>query len=263
MAPRDRDAGVDRLYQLPLDQFTEARNALARELKRPEIKELEKPNISAWAVNQLYWNERSTYDALTDASERLRAEHRKLLTGKPAEIRQTEKLHRDAVRGSVERVKKLLIDAGHAATDATLSAVQETLEALPASDTPGRLTRPLKRLGFEALAGVPVTASTPRREGVPPRAASSLKLVRSAPTQNAPPRAEQKKERDEAKRREKEERERREQQAQAEKDLKAAEAAMLRAEDAVKRAEKTLGELRVKRDEAVSEYQRARLRARG
>ena len=34
---------------------------------------------------------------------------------------------------------------------------------------------------------------------------------------------------------------------------------MLRAEDAVKQAEKALGELREQRDAAVSEYQRARL----
>jgi hypothetical protein len=36
---------------------------------------------------------------------------------------------------------------------------------------------------------------------------------------------------------------------------------MLRAEDAVKHAEKALAEARARRDEAVSEYQRARLRA--
>ena len=48
----------------------------------------------------------------------------------------------------------------------------------------------------------------------------------------------------------------------SEKELKAAEAAMLRAEDAVKKAEKELAELKARRDEAVNDYQRARLRAR-
>jgi len=51
-----------------------------------------------------------------------------------------------------------------------------------------------------------------------------------------------------------------ERRREAEKALKTAEAAMLRAEEAVKKAEKALGDLREKRDEAVSEYQRARLR---
>ena len=36
-----------------------------------------------------------------------------------------------------------------------MNAVTETLDALPAADEkPGRLTKPLKRMGFEALAGV-------------------------------------------------------------------------------------------------------------
>jgi hypothetical protein len=264
MAARDRDDSVDRLYQLPLDQFTPARNALAKELKRPQIKELEKPNIAAWAVNQLYWKERAAYDHLTQASVRLRDEHRKLLAGKASDIREAEKTHREATRGAVERIRAILGEGGHATSDATMNAVQETLEALPSEEAPGRLTRPLKRMGFEALAGVSIAAATAVRKGAASSKAEpvhdggsgerSLKLVKSA--------ADQKREREAARQREQEERERRVRQAQAEKELKAAESAMLNAEEAVKKAEKTLGELRTRRDEAVSEYQRARLRAR-
>ncbi len=268
MATPDIDADVDRLYQLPLDQFTGARNALAKELKRPAIKDLEKPSIAAWAVNQLYWKERSSYNQLTQAGERLRAEHRKLLTGKSADIRAAEQGHREALRTAVDKIKRLLNDSGHAATEATLTAVQETLEALPSDDRPGRLVKPRKPMGFEALAGIPSTSlragpstsvaagrpRTPPRPGSGPAGASGLKLVKSVTVE--------KHQRDQAKRREKEERDRKERQREAEKELKAAEAAMLRAEDAVKKAEKALGELRATRDDAVSEYQRARLRAR-
>ena len=266
MATPDIDRRVDRLYQLPLDQFTGARNALAKELKQPAIKDLEKPSIAAWAVNQLYWQERSSYDQLMQAGDSLRAEHRKLLTGKSADIRTAEQAHREAVRAALDTIKRMLTDGGHAATEATLTAVQETLEALPSDDPPGRLVKPLKPKGFEALAGLPgPPASGPRSQASGPRtqasvagaqapAPSPLKLVKSA--------SDEKRERDEAKRREKEERERKERQREAEKELKAAEAAMLRAEEAVKKAEKALGELRATRDHAVSEYQRARLRAR-
>jgi hypothetical protein len=272
MATPDVDEQSDRLYPVPLDEFTQARNALAKELKRPTIKDIEKPSIAAWAVNQLYWKGRDSYDQLTQAGERLRVEHRKLLTGKPAGIRDAEKAHRDAIRAAVEKIKGVLKDGGHALADQTLSAVQETLEALPSDDRPGRLSRPLKPAGFEALAGIrpqgPGTraqASGPRLETSAPRlltssrpraeaGGSGLKLVKSA--------TDEKRERDEARRRAKEERERKERQREAEKARKAAEAAMLGAEDAVKKAEKTLGELRAARDEAVSEYQRARLRAR-
>jgi hypothetical protein len=258
------NARVDQLYQLPLDQFTGARNTLAKELKQPAIKDLEKPSIAAWAVNQLYWQERRTYDRLTATAEQLRAEHRLLLTGKSADIRAAEQTHREAVRAALDTVKRLLQEGGHAATEATLTAVQETLEALPSDDAPGRLVKPLKPRGFEALAGLPqASGSRPQAPGLRPQgsgarpsqasAASPLKLVKSA--------IDDKRERD-AKRREREERERRERRKEAEKELKAAEATMLRAEEAVKKAEKALGELRATRDEAVSEYQRARLRAR-
>jgi hypothetical protein len=268
------NARVDQLYQLPLDQFTGARNTLAKELKQPAIKDLEKPSIAAWAVNQLYWQERRTYDRLTATAEQLRAEHRLLLTGKSADIRAAEQTHREAVRAALDTVKRLLQEGGYAATEATLTAVQETIEALPSDDAPGRLVKPLKPRGFEALAGLPQApggsrpqapgGSRPQAPGLRPQgsgarpsqasAASPLKLVKSA--------IDEKREREDAKRREREERERRERRKEAEKELKAAEATMLRAEEAVKKAEKALGELRAARDEAVSEYQRARLRAR-
>jgi hypothetical protein len=150
-------AEIDSLYQLPLDQFTPERNALAKRAGKsdPSIKALEKPNIAAWAVNQLYWRERGTYDALTAAAEALRTEHRNLLAGKSSDVRTAERAHRDAVRAATERIKALLGGAEPAATPATLNAVSETLAALPADVHPGRLTKPLKPRGFEALSDVP------------------------------------------------------------------------------------------------------------
>jgi hypothetical protein len=249
----DIDDRIDRLYQLPLDQFTAGRNALAKETKQPTIKDLEKPNVAAWAVNQLYWHSRGDYDRLIEAAERLRAEHRKLLAGKSSSIRDAERSHRDAVRGATDRIKALLEKGGHAASDQTLNAVQQTLEALPSSDPPGRLTRPLQPMGFEALAGVSISPGTkPQLRIVPPaKKPDDERTAKDA-----------KRERELAKQREQEELERKERQRLAEKALKTAEAAMLRAEEAVKTAEKELAGLRAKRDQAVSEYQRARLRAR-
>jgi hypothetical protein len=248
----DLDDQIDRLYQLPLEEFTAERNALAKAAKEARLKNLEKPNVAAWAVNQLYWRHRQDYEGLVKAAERLRAEHRKLLSGKSSDIREAEKSHRDAIRSAAERIKQLLSEGGHATSDQTLTAVQETLEALPAAESPGRLVRPLKPMGFEALAGVSFSpASRPPLRVVPPpsRETGAVKA------------RDLKRERELAKQREREDRERKERQRQAEKELKAAEAAMLRAEEAVKKAEKTLSELRATRDEAVSEYQRARLRA--
>jgi len=53
---------VDALFKLPLAEFTVARNAMAARLKKAgsrgeaeRVKTMNKPSISAWAVNQLHW----------------------------------------------------------------------------------------------------------------------------------------------------------------------------------------------------------------
>jgi hypothetical protein len=149
---------IDQLYQVPLEEFTAARNALAKEAGKqgPEIKRLEKPNLAAWAVNQLYWRDRKTYDELTAAAEKLRAAHRQTLAGKAADLRAVETAHRDAIRKATQSARDILAGGGAATSDAVMTAVSETLDALPSADPPGRLTRPLKRSGFEALQGFAV-----------------------------------------------------------------------------------------------------------
>src|SRR5579872_5994374 len=66
------------LYGLPLEQFTEQRNALARELRtdgrRDEaaaLSKLRKPSVAAWAVNQLVRTQRREVDALFLAGDAL------------------------------------------------------------------------------------------------------------------------------------------------------------------------------------------------
>ena len=60
----DLSADLDALFQLPLNEFTGARNALASRLQKAGRKEeadhvrrLTKPPVSAWVVNQLFWKE--------------------------------------------------------------------------------------------------------------------------------------------------------------------------------------------------------------
>lgn len=278
----DLEPDIDRLYQLPLDEFTRARNALARERRAPELKMLEKPGITAWAVNQLYWRHRATWDRLIASAEKLRAEHRKLLGGRPADIRAAEAAHREAVRAAVEKTRELLVHAGQPASPATAAAVQETLESLSSEQRPGRLTRPLKPRGFEALAGIPVR---PGLRVVRPPAGDSRE-ARAGPGPGVEPpragrrraevtRAEQRGDAEartrakegarvrmlEARRRAQLAREQERRRREAQKALAKAEAAMLRAEEEVRRAEKQLAARRARRDEAVAVYEQARRRA--
>lgn len=154
------DDRIEQLYQLPLDQFTIARNALAKTAgpRAGEIKALAKPQAAAWAVNQLFWRERPIHDELIEASRQLRAAYRDQLAGKPADVRAAEASHNAAVKRATRVAKALLESDGGTASDAVMDAVRETLDIMPGADPPGRLTKPLKRTGFEALEGFTIAA---------------------------------------------------------------------------------------------------------
>jgi len=169
-APDDR---IDQLYQLSLDEFTAARNALAKESGDGAIKKLEKPNLAAWAVNQLYWHERKLYDEVIKTSTQVRTAHRQMLSGKASDVRAAETFHAEAMRKAKVAIRTILEAAGNSAADAVMTPITETLDALPTTDTPGRLTRPLRRTGFEALQGITITAkATPSPPRIEPKKAA-------------------------------------------------------------------------------------------
>jgi hypothetical protein len=161
-----RDEAIDQLYQLSLEEFTAARNALAKETGDASIKKLEKPNLAAWAVNQLYWRERKVYDELIKTSGQVRTAYKQMLGGKTADVKAAETFHTEAMRKAKEAIRRMLDQAGNTASDAVMTPVTETLDALPTADEPGRLTKPLRRTGFEALQGVTIAA----RPAPPPKA---------------------------------------------------------------------------------------------
>jgi hypothetical protein len=261
--PADDD--VDRLYQLPLSQFTDERNVLLKRVpagaEKAAVRALQKPSVPAWAVNQLYWQRRATFDRLIAAADRLRAAHLDQLSGKRADIAAAETAHREATRAAVDDIRQLLEAAGEAASPATMTAVTETLQALPGRDDYGRLGRPLKPLGFEALAGLA------------PGGASIARLAeRRPPVVPPPPRPATAGKKDAASSKEAAEAARRaaaarrEQVAAIERELreaKAAErearAAHARVEMALARARRERKELEAKLDEVTAERDRLSL----
>jgi hypothetical protein len=164
------DEQIDALYQLPLDEFTAARNALAKESGDAAVKKIEKPNLPAWAVNQLYWRERKVYDEVVKTSGQMRTAYKQMLAGKSADVRAAEVFHTEAMRKAKDAIRRILEAAGNKAADAVMTPVAETLDALPTEDPPGRLTKPLRRTGFEALQGVTIAARVaPPRERPAPK----------------------------------------------------------------------------------------------
>ena len=171
MAPRRIDGEIDRLYQLPPEEFTAARNALAKQAgaDAAEVRARAKPPVAAWAVNQLYWNRRTVYDGLTEAAVAVRSTHAAVLGGKKGDLRVVGKAHEQAVEAAVKAALAILAEGGHPATDATRQSIVTTLRALPAAgERPGRLTRILQPGGFEMLAGLSISgAAGPRRAAEP------------------------------------------------------------------------------------------------
>jgi hypothetical protein len=185
MAARKIDSEIDRLYRLAPDEFTAARNALAKSAGTDgaAIKQLTKPPIAAWAVNQVYWQHRDVYDALVAAAKELRQTHKTILGGRSGDLRSAGKAHETAVDQALKTALSLLAASGHPATDITRQAIATTLRALPSADPPGRLSATLQPGGFEMLAGLSigsgqggravnkVAAST--KEAAPARAAAA------------------------------------------------------------------------------------------
>lgn len=159
------EADIDDLYKKPLNEFTAARNALAKSLSgdaAKHVKGLTKPTVVPWAVNQLYWHARPAYTKLMTAGEALREAQIAALGGKAAKLSKAAETHRAAVAAAVREAVRLAAES-----DAHPSAeeIARTLEALSLAaerpSPPGRLTEAVAPAGFEALAGMKVTPPSP------------------------------------------------------------------------------------------------------
>jgi hypothetical protein len=162
------DEQIDDLYRKPLDEFVQARSELARQLKGADaqrVKQLKKPTVVPWAVNQVYWHARSTFDRVQRAGAELRRAQIAALKGRAVDLRPATSAHHEAMTAAVAQATRYVDAAGaHPSRDA-LAAMMRTFEALSLAAEPaeplGRLTQPLQPGGFEMLAGVPLKPGTP------------------------------------------------------------------------------------------------------
>ncbi len=260
MEPRD-------LYGLPLERFTEERNALAKALRKEgrrdqaaAVSKLRKPSVAAWAVNQLVRTQGREIAALFDAGDALQQAQADLLakSGDADSLRRARDDERVALERLMEKARGLLSSEGHELTPARIEQVSETLHAAAldedarAQARDGRLDRELRHIGLGAAAGAPTPPSgrgtKPRREPARGRAsrenqdrdrakeaerATRLKAARTAEA-GARRRADR-----------------------AGRGLEAAEARRDRASEALRDAEEALGAARELADEAARALQEA------
>jgi outer membrane biosynthesis protein TonB len=167
MSQSPLDTAIDQLYQLPLDEFVPARQELAKRSSRDEAKRvraLPKPNLVAWALNQLYWSGRHPYDRLVAAAARRRDEQAAALLRRRHDFPAADLAHRQAIGDALREASEMLEQAGHQAGPDTLRSLTAALEAAPWQQDAGRLSRPPDSPGFGILAGLPEAVPPQERE---------------------------------------------------------------------------------------------------
>ncbi|TQS29732.1 hypothetical protein FLW16_08945 [Microbispora sp. KK1-11] len=231
----DFDEAADRLYGMVPEEFTSARDALAKEAKAAgdaalakRIKALRKPTVVAWAVNRTARARGRELGRLLDLGRRLRDAWRSQDADALADAgRERTPLIARLVRSVREEAEA----AGHPLGSTADLEIEQTLDAAVVDEDAaeqvrlGRLTRPLSYSGF-----------TP------------APVVRPAPGPAARERPVPKAERDKAEReRHKAERERR---------IRELENALAEAEQAAREAERGRADWEAERAEAVREHER-------
>ena len=156
---------LDRLYDLPLADFTAARDRLAAELRdrgdregRAEVKKLRRPTLAAWVVNQLVRHHRGDVQQVLSVGDEVRAAQRGRLSA--GAIREITLRRRRAIDRVLDVAEEVLTEADHAAGRSTLDRVGETMMAATVDEDSaeavraGRLGRELApATGFESLVG--------------------------------------------------------------------------------------------------------------
>jgi hypothetical protein len=250
MDPRD-------LYGLPLERFTEERNALAGELRRAgrrddaaAVAKLRKPSVAAWAVNQLVRTQQRGTAAVFAAGDALRQAQSDLLAERadPGALRRAITQERAAVERLTEIARGLLSSSGQELSPARLEQVSETLHAAALDDDArakvqdGCLERELRHVGLGAL-GAGGTEGTSRPQPATAKRPRSGKAEARRGDESAARRLEA-----EARRR----------AERAARELAAAQARRERAAEALRGAEQALAQARKLAAEAASEHERAK-----
>lgn len=183
----------DDLYALPVEEFTKARDELAKELRKAgkkeaadEIKSLRKPSVSAWAVNQAVRRRPQEAKALVKAGDELRKAQRGVVSGRGASsgLRDATAAHKRLVEELTEEARAALEERGAAAAS-TVTRVAQTLRAASIDKeasktlTAGTLTEDIEQAGFGPLLSAVPSGGRPK----------SRRAVKPAPKPKAKPKA--------------------------------------------------------------------------
>jgi hypothetical protein len=177
------DEIADRLYGLPPEQFIEARDQAAKDEKLPEVKQLRRPTLPAWAINLLVREKPDVVEEFLALGEGLRSAQQSL---QGDELRRLAAQRQQLVSGLVAQARKLAAAADHPLNSAAQAEVETTLQAgLAEPDAAdeirsGRLVKPREYVGMGSttLRLVPAPEGDKPAEGIPPAPKIDRELVR-------------------------------------------------------------------------------------
>jgi hypothetical protein len=154
----DLDAAAVELYGLTPDEFTAARNQMAKVAKSngaatvsTAIMALRRPTLAAWLANLLVRTEPDGVNELTELGDELRAAH---LSADGARLRQLTPRRHDLVQALVRTARERAKDRGRAVSATVADRLTETLDAAlidPGAAQllrSGQLTSALRHVGF-------------------------------------------------------------------------------------------------------------------
>jgi hypothetical protein len=159
---------LDDLFGRPLDEFTAARNELAKRLRKAgqedaarRVAALKKPSVPVWAVNQLARRHPDEVQQLVTAGERLRKTQEEAFRGGGSDdVREASGAERTAARMLTRRAHELLEEEGRPTTRAVTDRIGSLLRAAAVDSdaaellTAGRLSEEVESTGFGAVAGM-------------------------------------------------------------------------------------------------------------
>jgi hypothetical protein len=149
---RKAESELDRLYGLPVEEFTQARNDAAKQARAEDrqaaevIAKARRPTQAAWAVNQLARNEPKQVQALLRTADRLRAAE------SPRTLRKAMRDQREALDTLIRTAREQ-----HGLGQPLLDRMRDTLHAATVDNEArgllelGRFTKEQQAVGFGPL----------------------------------------------------------------------------------------------------------------
>jgi len=154
----------EELYGLPLEEFTSARDALAKELKAAgrteesaEVKSLRKPSLAAWALNRVAREQAAAIERLRAAGVDLREAQHEAMSGDAGRLREAGRALAEEVNRVVALAADVLRAAGRPVSAAQQEKIVATLRTAAVDDEAGDalargvLVEELESTGFSLL----------------------------------------------------------------------------------------------------------------